>query len=125
MAVTAASLAGCGGGSEEDFCDSLQALSKTENLSLSESFDAYESLPDNAPSELEDDAEVLSDYFGGLREAAEDTDVDLDTPENELSEEDEAKLDEVLLADEGDQGQIDEAFTNMLTWTDENCPASE
>ena len=125
LLLSAGLLSGCGGGSEEDFCSAFEDLENTEGLTTSESFDLVDDLAGNAPSEIEDDVEVVDDAFGEVRSVVEDTDVDLDLTESELTEEDQAKLDGAFAEADIDEDRVQESFTNMQSWVDENCEAAQ
>jgi predicted nucleic acid-binding Zn-ribbon protein len=122
LVLSAGVLTGCGGGSTEDFCKSFEDVGAgSEGLSTTDSLDQIEELVDNAPDEIKEDVEAVNEEFEKVREAVEDTDVDLDTPADELSEEDEAALQEAAVSADIDQEKIDSASTNIDEWAKDNC----
>lgn len=120
LLLSAGLVTGCGG-SEEDFCSAFQEVETSEDLTTEESFDLFADLTDNAPSDIEEDVAVVEDAFGEVRSAIEDTDVDLDLKERELTEEDQAKLDGAFAEADIDEEKFQESFATMQKWVDENC----
>lgn len=118
-----AALAACGGGGgdsdTEAFCDDAQDFSDDfENLDpsdaegLESATDRLEDLADNAPEEIEDDVETLSEAFGGFARAF--ADADEGDPV--------AQLEAVQrLFEEHSGEEIDEAVSNLQDFAQEEC----
>ena len=123
VALIASVLTGCGGGSAEDFCKTFEEFDSqdTSGLSTADSLDQFDELVDNAPDEIKDDVEVVNEEFQKIREAIEDTDVDLDAAAEDLSAEDQAALGEALQSADVDQEKISSATENIDTWAADNC----
>ena len=123
VALSASVLTGCGGGSTEDFCKTFEEFDTqdTAGLSTADSLDQFDELVDNAPDEIKDDVEVVSEEFQKIREAIEDTDVDLDAAAEDLSAEDQEALGEALQSADVDQEKISSATENIDTWAADNC----
>ena len=127
VALSASVLTGCGGGSTEDFCKTFEEFDTqdTAGLSTADSLDQFDELVDNAPDEIKDDVEVVNEEFQKIREAIEDTDVDLDTPAEDLSAEDQEALGEALQSADVDQEKISSATENIDTWAADNCEGAK
>jgi hypothetical protein len=74
--VVAGLLSGCGGGSTDSYCDTLEQTQKdfedfdTGDLSNFDDFtDRVEDLADDAPDEVRDDWKVIDEAFGGFMDA--------------------------------------------------------
>jgi hypothetical protein len=63
----------------------------------------------------------VNEEFQKIREAIEDTDVDLDAAAEDLSAEDQAALGEALQSADVDQEKISSATENIDTWAADNC----
>ena len=123
LVLSASALTGCSGGSTEDFCKTFEEVDtqETGGLSTADSLDQFDELVDNAPDEIKDDVEVVNEEFQKIRDAIEDTDVDLDAAAEDLSPEDQAALAEALQSAEVDQEKLSGATENIDTWATENC----
>ena len=114
VAVLAASalLTACGGNDTDAYCDRLQkaeddfsALDSGENMS--DAFDTFRDLRDEAPDAVKDDWKQLVEAVEGIEKAYEDAGIDLDEVDkldaSKLSQEQITKLTEAMgsLDDEG------------------------
>ena len=84
LGLLAATLAGCGGGRYDDYCDAVKShrdeLTKTLDAggpqALLEALPTFEDLEDRAPTDIQDDWAVLTKALTGLQDALDAAGVD-------------------------------------------------
>lgn len=126
-ALVVASLAGCGGQSDEAFCDTWVELEDNDSLTLDELEEGVGTLEDNAPDDISEPVDTLvtetEKIFAALDEAGLDDVGDKSFEElgTDLSAEDQQKFAEAYGS--VDQEALDAAGDDVQSWVDENCPA--
>lgn len=125
--LAVASLSGCGGQSDQAFCDSWTELDDSESLTLDELDEGLGTLEDNAPDDISEPVETLvtetEKIFAGLDDAGLDDvgDKTFEDLASDLSAEDQGKLAEAYGS--VDQDAIDSAGDDVQSWVDDNCAA--
>lgn len=123
--LAVASLSGCGGQSDQEFCDTWERGS-SDSETLDEVQDELSTLEDNAPSDIEEQVQTLVDQTEKIFEAVDEAGIDIgdktfDELATDLSAEDQQKFAHAFSS--ADQDALDSAGEDVHTWVDDNCAA--